>query len=133
MLFFDNGIPEETIGKIAHERILTIPRFRSRYDAKKKGFVEIDLEKDFDEDYHLRIVRDKISLDTVRNEYCGDVYKHMNFDPDKPLWQFTYFSNLEDGRSLLLTAINHVIGDGMSQVFLAFRPSLSLSYSAKCS
>ena len=116
LVFFDEDIGMETVKQITEERILVIPRFRSRYDPKKKGFIELDIEKEMDMDYHLRQIDEVLDLKTIRDDYCGDMYKNLDFDPEKPLWCFRYFPKIEDGRALLLTSICHTVGDGVSQV-----------------
>lgn len=101
---------------LVKERILSIPRFRSRYDNKRNGFEELDVESEIDIDYHCKVVDEVLDLRKISDDYVGDVYKNFDFDEDKPLWQFVYFPRMGDGRSLLLTKISHAIGDGVSQV-----------------
>ena len=116
LLFFEKDIGLDTVKKITKERFLIIPRFRSRYDPKKRGFFELDVETEMDMDYHIRQVDEVLDLKTIRDDYCGDMYKHLDFDPSKPLWILRYFPKIEDGRALLLTSICHTVGDGVSQV-----------------
>ena len=111
----------DLIHTIAKERLLDMPRFRSRYDPEKGGFHELDVEKDIDLSYHVNVQDEVMDIEQVRLEYVGDVYKHFDFDPDKPLWQLVYFPKLQDGRSLLFTKIAHIIGDGVSQVEVLYR------------
>lgn len=117
MLFFDKDIGLELIRKNIKERLLSIPRFRSRYDVKQGAFIEMDVE-DIDFDYHLVLEKDIVDIETIRNDYIGNAYKYFDFNPDKPLWQFIYFPRIADGRTVLLTRIAHTIGDGVSQVGL---------------
>lgn len=37
-------------------------------------------------------------------------------DLDKPLWRLRYIPKLEDGRSLCILFVNHILGDGQSQL-----------------
>ena len=102
------------------DKLLSIPRFRSQYDSKRGGFVEVS-EEEMDMDYHYRIVDDELDVTQISDEYVGDIYGKMQFDFNKPWWQVLYFPRLKDGRSLVLTRISHAIGDGISQVELLFK------------
>ena len=92
-----------------------MPRYRSKYDFKRAGFVELD-KNDIDMEYHVKHVSEQVSLNDVLKDYVGNVYKHFEIDSERPLWQCTYFSKLDDGRSLALMNTHHVVGDGVSQV-----------------
>ena len=117
---FKDDVNEEQLKQHIVGKLLDIPRFRSRYDSKRGGFVELD-EEEMDTDYHFRIVEDELSLNEISDAYVGDIYGNMGFDVEKPWWQVLFFPRMRDGRSLLLTRIAHVIGDGISQVELLFR------------
>mmetsp|Transcript_8905 Transcript_8905/g.10180 ORF Transcript_8905/g.10180 Transcript_8905/m.10180 type:complete len:474 (+) Transcript_8905:408-1829(+) len=121
MIFFENDIGVDTVKETITKRVLQFPRFRSSYDFKRKGFVELATDELDLEGYHIKIVDETVSVEDVQRDWIGNVYKYFDFDPSKPLWQFTYFKNLDDGRSLLITNISHVIGDGVSQVEVLFR------------
>lgn len=118
-IYFKEDVGNDLFRTIAKERLLTMPRFRSRYDHLEGGFYELDVETEIDLDYHVKVVDDVQDIEQVRLDYVGDVYKHFEFDAEKPLWQLVYFPKLADGRAMLLTKIAHIIGDGVSQVFPA--------------
>lgn len=121
MIFFEKDVGFNLVKEIVQERILSMPRFRSSYDFKKKGFRELPEEELDLENYHLKNVDEEVSVDDVQRDWIGNVYKHFDYDPSKPLWQITYFPKLSDGRALMLTNISHLIGDGVSQVEVLLR------------
>lgn len=92
-----------------------MPRYRSKYDFKRCGFVELE-ESEIDLDHHVKHIPEEVTLDHVLKDYVGNVYKHYEVDSERPLWQWTYFSKLSDGRSVVLVNTHHVVGDGVSQV-----------------
>jgi len=118
-LFFDkdNNGGRAMVEEIVKERLFKITRFRSRFAMRKNRefFVELD-EDEVDLDYHIRIIDEKLTLQQIQDDYAGNPYKHMNFDINKPLWVFYFFPETAEGDALLLTNINHAIGDGVSQV-----------------
>jgi len=117
LLFFKEDIQLDTIMDLVKEKILEMPRFRSVYNPKKRAFVEQD-PQEIDMSYHIKCVDEVMDVQTIQDEFVGSAYKHFEFDKGKPLWQFTYFPRISDGRALLLTNINHIIGDGVAQIEL---------------
>uniref|UniRef100_A0A7S3PM23 Diacylglycerol O-acyltransferase n=1 Tax=Aplanochytrium stocchinoi TaxID=215587 RepID=A0A7S3PM23_9STRA len=121
MVFFENDIGIEPVKEMVRDKVLKMPRFRSAYDFKKNGFRELSDEELDINGYHVVAVEETVTMEDIQRDWIGNVYKHFAYDPNKPLWQFTYFSKLDDGRSMLLTNISHVIGDGVSQIEVLLR------------
>lgn len=119
LLTFGEDIGFSTVQDIVKQRLLTIPRFRSR--CTKKGFVEL-AEDEFDMDFHVEHVQEEITVQEIQDQYVGQLYAHYEIDKfrEMPLWKVSYFSNV-GGKSVLLTKIAHAIGDGVSQIEVLFR------------
>jgi len=121
LMFFKSNPGFETLKRTIVDRLMVIPRFRSRLKVRRFPVTtilweEIHLE-DIDEDYHFRVVLDDgpKSVKEV-NDYCGALFDDFDHDMSKPLWQFYFIPQLDDGRCCLVTNISHIIGDGVSQV-----------------
>jgi len=101
------------------QRLVTkYARFRSTckmQSSHKAVFEEIDGELDWD--YHIPDL-----AETTRGWTQADVYAYLNevgdfdYDLDKPLWRYLYIPKLVDGRAVLISCINHAIGDGLAIV-----------------
>lgn len=72
-------------------------------------------EENLDWDYHVpEIDSDKWSMEQVYTYLEG--LNSFEYDLNKPLWRYLVLNNLENGQSVMITCINHVIGDGLSLV-----------------
>lgn len=121
-LTFKEKLDTEKVIATLKERLFEIPRFRSKYVYGRRAYFESLSEDQMDYDYHFRIALkdEKPTFDEVA-EYVSANIKKNYLDKDKPLWQFTLFPELDDGRGVVVTNISHVIGDGVSQTEVLFR------------
>lgn len=118
LLFLEKNPGMPALEKMIREKLLAIPRFRSKYkDIGQKGyFVEVD-PAEMDMDYHLStILEDKPATRDDWLNFAGTLSNAELYDLDKPLWKFFLVPELESGGSLLVASINHGIGDGVSQL-----------------
>jgi hypothetical protein len=102
------------------QRLMTMPRFRSRLDfsGKKVRFEECEI----DQKYHFEVFGEgrKVTEDEVF-EIVSKV-KQNSLDHTKPLWKMIHVPEMEDGTSKVILIISHVVGDGVGLVHaLLFR------------
>lgn len=117
MLFFKEGMDFQKFSETVEKRLFSIGRLNARYDFVKDKFLPLS---ELDKDYHLTEVTDMTSIEEISNEYMGNIIEAKKIDLDKPLWFAHFFPHIEDGRSLAIITISHVIGDGVSLVELVF-------------
>jgi diacylglycerol O-acyltransferase / wax synthase len=70
-------------------------------------------DPDFDLSWHLRRV------ETPDHHTAARAPATTAFDPARPLWEFTLFDGLADGRSALVMKVHHVLTDGIGGIQLA--------------
>ncbi|GBG28657.1 Hypothetical Protein FCC1311_017091 [Hondaea fermentalgiana] len=116
------------IDKLRNEvghRLLSIPRFRSVVQKKSPSspayFTEVDTSE-IDMNYHFITILDETSPTREEvYEYVSTMYETWNPDLGKPLWQILFVPRTADGGAVVITRINHAIGDGISQVEVLMR------------
>ena len=98
-----------------------LPRLRQRVvDPAVPGDVPRWLDDaDFDLDYHLRRVRVP-HPGTLRDllDLAAPI-SMQQFDPQRPLWEFTVVEGLEGGQAALIQKMHHSITDGEGAIALA--------------
>jgi len=127
VLFF-KGQPEfETLREVVGQRLLDIPRFRSRLVPKKyparMDFVEL-FPEEIDMDYHFRQKfedRPEGISSKELDDFLGNMFNDFKHPKNYPLWQVTFIPKLDDGRSCIITNISHIVGDGIAQVEMLMR------------
>jgi len=119
------GPDHDVIKRVAFERLLEIPRFRSsvhKVSDDEMFFVEMD-KSEVDLDLHVREWSEEMDYETILKRYVGDVSK-VSINPRKdPLWQMLWFPNVligQERRGVLVMLDSHAIGDGISQVQVLF-------------
>jgi WS/DGAT/MGAT family acyltransferase len=95
-------------------RILAIPRFRQRTDARPTGTWWTD-DAHFDIARHIKRIRlpgagDKAELQRLVAELAS-----TPLDPDHPRWQFHIVEDYEGGAAVV-ARIHHAIGDGVAMI-----------------
>jgi diacylglycerol O-acyltransferase len=125
VIYFKSDPGFANLKKLLSERLLDMPRFRSKMVARRfpaaTHFVEIPLEE-LDLDYHIRqIFTDRAVSDAELDGWIGSMFNEFKHPMDYPLWQLTFMPRLADGRAVLITNVSHVIGDGIAQVEVLMR------------
>ncbi len=122
MLWFDSDLGFANVERLAREKLLVIPRFRSAMKLNwmgKERWVELPVEQ-LDMAYHLVRVAEPLSKAQVYERYISDIYASFKLDMDKPLWRLVWFEDIE-GQRMLLTQVSHAVGDGVSIVEVLLR------------
>jgi hypothetical protein len=100
-------------------RLLSIPRFHSKVVRKTfSTYYERVADEDLDLDYHFRVALDDQEAPATKqqvDEHLAKIYE-VEMSMDKPRWYMTFFPRVEGGGSVLVAAIDHVIGDGAALV-----------------
>jgi diacylglycerol O-acyltransferase len=95
-------------------RVLAIPRFRSKLVVHGRGGHYEEVE--FDVGYHFETA---LYGERATMEQIDQVIANQNswkFDPNRPLWKFVHIPETEDGGSVIISVINHCMGDGVALV-----------------
>jgi WS/DGAT/MGAT family acyltransferase len=97
--------------------VAAVPRLRQRVTpAGLLGVPGWEADPDFDIDFHVRRIdapppgSDRVVLDMAAALYAEE------WEPDRPLWQFTIVDGLEGDRAALLAKMHHTITDGVGGV-----------------
>jgi diacylglycerol O-acyltransferase len=97
-----------------------VPQFRMRVQSPwmRIGPPRWTVDDNFDLDYHLRRARvpDGGSWDDVL-EFARTAAM-ADFDRERPLWEFTLLTGLQDGGSAFVTKLHHSMSDGIGGVQL---------------
>ncbi len=100
--------------------VAAVPRLRQRVTpAGLLGVPGWESDPDFDIDFHVRRIdapppgSDRVVLDMAAALYTEE------WEPDRPLWQFTIVDGLEGDRAALLAKMHHTITDGVGGVRLS--------------
>jgi WS/DGAT/MGAT family acyltransferase len=100
--------------------VAAVPRLRQRVTpAGLLGVPGWETDPDFDIDFHVRRIdapppgSDRVVLDMAAALYAED------WEPNRPLWQFTIVDGLEGDRAALLAKMHHTITDGVGGVRLS--------------
>jgi diacylglycerol O-acyltransferase / wax synthase len=98
-----------------------VPAFRARLAPSPLSLAPPRwvLDPDFDLSWHLRRIEcaPGHTLDEVFER--AQVAATSAFDPARPLWRFTLFEGLPDGRAALLMKVHHALTDGIGGIELA--------------
>jgi diacylglycerol O-acyltransferase / wax synthase len=98
-----------------------VPSFRSRLVPSPLNLAPPRwvIDSDFDITWHLRRVEcpphDTVDTVLVRAQIAATTA----FDPARPLWRFTLFEGLAEGKSALLMKVHHSLTDGIGGIELA--------------
>ncbi len=125
VLYFKIDPGFANLKKVVGDRLLAMPRFRSKMVARRfpaaTHFVEIPLDE-LDMDYHFRqIFTDRAVSEAELDGWLGSMFNEFDHPMEKPLWQMTFIPRLADGRAVLISNVSHVIGDGISQIEVLMR------------
>jgi WS/DGAT/MGAT family acyltransferase len=100
--------------------VAAVPRLRQRVTpAGLLGVPGWEADPEFDIDFHVRRIdapppgSDRVVLDMAAALYAEE------WEPDRPLWQFTIVDGLEGDRAALLAKMHHTITDGVGGVRLS--------------
>lgn len=122
MLYFKKPIDKDRMRQVAKERLFKFPRFRSKLkppDEPVPGqcpyLEEIPIESINMEELVREITG--ISTEAELNDYCSKLYAE-NMDVELPRWRMHLINDMEDGRSLLIFAIDHALADGLTLIAL---------------
>ena len=104
----------DVLRSVVIERLMQMPRFRSRLVIEKMP-LEWE-ETEVDPKYHVEVLGAgrKVSNDEIR-EFVAST-KDRPLDWNRPLWKVTHVPEMEDGTSKVVIVINHAIGDGIALV-----------------
>jgi diacylglycerol O-acyltransferase / wax synthase len=98
-----------------------VPTFRARLEPSPFHLAPPRwvLDPDFDLRQHLRRVGpgSPRTLETVLA--TAQLAASAAFDPTRPLWEFTLFEGLADGKAALLMKVHHALTDGIGGIQLA--------------
>jgi diacylglycerol O-acyltransferase len=125
VLYFKSDPGFANLKKVVSERLLAMPRFRSKMVARRfpaaTHFVEIPVEE-LDLDYHFRqLFADRSISDAELDSWLGSMFNEFKHPMEYPLWQMTFIPRLADGRAVLISNVSHVIGDGIAQIEVLMR------------
>lgn len=98
-----------------------VPSFRSRLVPSPLHLAPPRwvLDPDFDLIWHLRRMECAPHQTVDEVVARAQVAATTAFDPARPLWRFTLFDGLADGRSALLMKVHHALTDGIGGIELA--------------
>lgn len=98
-----------------------VPRFRQKLVPVPMGLAPprwvLDREFDLSLHVHRRSVLLGGDLDEVLD--AARVAAMTAFDHDRPLWEFTLFEGLPDGRAALIMKLHHALTDGVGGIEIA--------------
>lgn len=122
-LFFMSAVDIATLKETLKTRLLEIPRFRCivRESDDKDIVLKARKANRIDMDYHVKSMTKPDGKPWSREEidsFCSAVYAWTaedRLDYRHPPWRFFVFS-MEDGRTLVLPIIDHVLVDGVAAV-----------------
>jgi len=124
-LQFDQNVDYETLKATLNQRIMTVPRFRSKLVQhsfpKKLSFQELP-ESELKMDYLWEeAFPGKVVSDAEVNKYIGNLFDGWYRDESQPLWQMKFIGETEGGNSCLVIKMSHILGDGISLVELLYK------------
>lgn len=107
----------DRIKELMKERLLPIPKFRSRVVFKKPGGKVSHFEEvaNFDDAYHFEEIAEEIRDDDELDSRVVNSVKEWKCDMQKPLWKAMIVPRMTvDGSCNIVMVLNHAIGDGIS-------------------
>jgi len=125
VLKFTRKVDFDKLKKVLTERLLKVPRLRSKLIDRGFGrtvdFVELEQSKlDFDYLWKQAFV-DKVASSEDTNKFIGGLLSGWEPRMDQPLWQITFIPEMETGNSCLLVNMSHILGDGVGLTELLYR------------
>jgi WS/DGAT/MGAT family acyltransferase len=118
--FLDRSPDFDRFRRRMDRAVAAVPRLRQRVTpAGLLGVPGWETDPDFDIDFHVRRIdapppgSDRVVLDMAAALYAED------WEPNRPLWQFTIVDGLEGDRAALLAKMHHTITDGVGGVRLS--------------
>ena len=118
--FLDRSPDFDRFRRRMDRAVAAVPRLRQRVTpAGILGVPGWEQDPDFDIDFHVRRLdapppgSDRVVLDMAAALYAED------WEPNRPLWQFTIVDGLDGDRAALLAKMHHTITDGVGGVRLS--------------
>ena len=118
--FLDRSPDFERFRRRMDRAVAAVPRLRQRVTpAGLLGVPGWEPDPEFDIDFHVRRLdapppgSDRVVLDMAAALYAED------WEPNRPLWQFTIVDGLDGDRAALLAKMHHTITDGVGGVRLS--------------
>eukprot|EP00929_Paragymnodinium_shiwhaense_P063973 TRINITY_DN3200_c0_g1_i1.p1 TRINITY_DN3200_c0_g1~~TRINITY_DN3200_c0_g1_i1.p1 ORF type:complete len:479 (-),score=104.98 TRINITY_DN3200_c0_g1_i1:489-1925(-) len=114
-LYFAEALDVNRVRTALRDRLLRYPRFRSvaRADGHDYQFHPLDIQ-----DIPMQNMvqsAPQVKKQEDLDEFCSDLSKQL-LPLDTPLWRAYVINDMDDGRSLLLWQVDHVLGDGEALV-----------------
>ena len=118
VLVLREPVPFERYRDLVARRLDVLPRLRQRIvkSGTTSGSLVWEPDPHFDLAYHLRVAPlespDQASLQNLAGRLMGDP-----FDPRRPLWQFHFVPQYEDGCAVICR-FHHCVGDGLALLYV---------------
>lgn len=118
---FDRAPDWEVLNDRIERATRMVPAFRARLEPSPFHLAPPRwvIDPDFDLRQHLRRVGpgSPRTIETVLA--TAQLAASAAFDPTRPLWEFTLFEGLADGKAALLMKVHHALTDGIGGIQLA--------------
>lgn len=113
VLVLDEPVAFESIREILEQRLLAIPRFRSRVVVPKSGKPYWEPDPHFDIANHVgSITLPSPGGDAELREVVERLISQP-FDPAHPMWRFEVIQNFRGG-TVVMAKLHHCLGDGVA-------------------
>ncbi|MBU6313179.1 MAG: DUF1298 domain-containing protein [Actinomycetales bacterium] len=99
-----------------------VPQLRQRVIGNPVSLIPPRWETDphFDLDYHLRWIALPAGESSMRGVLrLAEIAAEQDFDRDRPLWEMTVATGLDDGGAAIIMKLHHAITDGVGGMMLA--------------
>ena len=99
-----------------------VPQLRQRVIGNPVSLIPPRWETDphFDLDYHLRWIALPAGESSMRGVLrLAEIAAEQDFDRDRPLWEMTVATGLDDGGAAIIVKLHHAITDGVGGMMLA--------------
>jgi len=114
VLILEGPVDTGRLNATLEKRILAIPRFRQRAEARPGGFWWSE-DEHFDITRHIKRVRLPGTGNRVELEKFVADLAATPLDPEHPRWQFHIIEGYEGGAAII-PRIHHAIGDGIALI-----------------
>ncbi len=118
VMMLQDRMPFEQYRDLVVARLGTIPRLRQRLVGPALGFGALCWEQDpdFDPEYHVRLAPIERADQAGLEDLVGRLMSEQ-LDHDRPLWQFHFVPEYEDGCAVV-ARFHHCIGDGLALLYV---------------
>lgn len=127
-LFFKNAVNIGTLKDTVKTKLLAIDRFRcvpKETEEHVYNFTALPVDE-INMDYHIKDMTKTPMTQQDVDEFISQIYEgepgeptkdinSIHFDYERPAWRF-YLIKMQDGRTLLLPFIDHMVVDGVAAV-----------------